>query len=120
MDKMPFLRAMALMVMAFAMARDLRAQQPVNALVAYQVSGLTSADRDQLALQADQGGVVKLTFACVPAGILVFEPVNGAARADLGTQVEGLITQRMGRANVVAATNDRQQLEALCATARNN
>jgi len=120
MDKKCFVRAMALLVVVFSMALELRAQRTGSDLVAYQVSGLTSAARDQLAQQAEQGGEVKLTYACVPAGILVFEPANGATRADLGRRVEGLITQFVGRSSLTPASTDRQQLEALCAAARNN
>ena len=99
MDKKCFVRAMALLVVVFSMALELRAQRTGSDLVAYQVSGLTSAARDQLAQQAEQGGEVKLTYACVPAGILVFEPANGATRADLGRRVESRKASRAHRQN---------------------
>jgi hypothetical protein len=119
MDTMHFARTLAFSALVLLTGSALFAQQPGTPAVAYVVSGLTASGRDQITHQVDQQGTVRLAYACVPAGILVFEPVNGSARADIKRQVEGIMATQLGRASITEITLDQQQLEAQCAALRN-
>lgn len=118
MDTTHLARIMALSAVVLLAGMVLHAQQPTDPPVAYVVSGLTASDRDSITRQVDQAGAVRLTYACVPAGILVFEPVSGPARTDVKHHVEGILASRFGRTALAETTLDRQQLESQCAALR--
>jgi len=119
MDNTFFARVAAFVALILVMVTGLRAQTPTTPSIAYQVSGLNPDMRDQLAQALHQQGIMRIAFACVPAGILVFEPLNGGLRADLQQQVEDLMSQYVGRSSIAVSTLDRNQLEAKCAGVRN-
>ncbi|MCC7501276.1 MAG: hypothetical protein IT229_02020 [Flavobacteriales bacterium] len=119
MDNTFFARIAAIVALTLAMVTGLKAQTATTPSIAYQVSGLSPDMRDQLAQALQQQGTMRIAFACVPAGILVFEPVNGGLRADLQQQVESLIAQHVGRSSITLSSLDRNQLEAQCAGVRN-
>lgn len=119
MDNTCFSRIAAIVALILVMVTGLKAQTTATPSIAYQLSGLSPEMRDQMAQTLQQQGTMRIAFACVPAGILVFEPVNGGLRADLQQQVESLIAQHVGRSSVTISSLDRNQLEAQCAGARN-
>lgn len=120
MDNTFFARVAAFVALILTMVTGLRAQHTATPAIAYQVGGLTSEIRDELVQELQQQGTMRIAFACVPAGILVFEPVNGGLRADHQQQVESFIAQRVGRSSITVSSLDRNQLEAQCAAARNH
>jgi hypothetical protein len=118
MDTTHFARTLAFTALVLLAGSSLHAQQPGTPSIAYVVSGLTASGRDQITQQVDQQGTVRLAYACVPAGILVFEPVNGGARTDIKRHVEGIMATQLGRSSITESTLDQQQLEAQCAALR--
>jgi hypothetical protein len=108
--------AALLLMLAYAGAR---AQSPAaNAPVTMQVTGLSSAMRDDLVRQASVLGL-RVEFACVPAGILVVSSTNGATRGALETQVSNVLRDRSSSATVNATNMTMEQAEQACANARN-
>ena len=88
--------------------------------VALRVDGLTSEERDQLNADLGQRGDLRISFACVPAGILILEPVAPDRSADsvramaAAALIHRLPAQR--RSEVALTLNEA---EALCSEARN-
>ncbi|HRH38528.1 MAG TPA: hypothetical protein PK760_09290, partial [Flavobacteriales bacterium] len=72
---MLFVWCLTLMVIATLVPKQLRAQAAAQAgqHFAVHVEGLTNEDRDAVQKQLHGRQDLKLVFACVPAGIMVFE-----------------------------------------------
>ena len=115
---MLFARIAAFVVLILVTATTTSAQQPATGSLAVLVSGLSPQTRDQIAHDLAVQGEVRIGYACVPAGILVFEAVNGAMRADLQQAIEDLLEQRVGRSNISVSALDQSQMEAQCAATR--
>jgi len=118
MEKMLFARIAAFVALILLTATTAPAQQPASGSLAVMVSGLSAQTRDQIAWDLAGRGEVRIAYACVPAGILVFEAVNGALRADLQQDINDLLDQRVGRSNISVSALDQVQLEAQCAATR--
>lgn len=99
---------------------DLHAQDassaPASTIV--QVEGLTAEQRD--ALQQDLRGRsdLKIVFACVPAGLLVFEHSGPAPKAELDQRALTLVRSHTSEANV-SAQRGTMDVERACALMRN-
>jgi hypothetical protein len=91
------------------------------AKVALHINNLTSEERDSLSNELRTHGDLRISFACVPAGILILEPVNSGRSAE---QVRALAASALiarlpaARRSEVALT--QAEAEALCAAARNH
>ena len=88
--------------------------------VALRVQGLTSEERDQLSADLGRRGDLRISFACVPAGILILEPVDGERSADsVRAMAATALIRRLPpqRRSEVALT--LTEAEALCSAARN-
>lgn len=99
---------------------DLKAQRPQEPAqgVVYRVEGLTSSMRDAIALELKQAKEHRLAYACVPAGILVFEAAE-ARRADELPQLALASMERHGaRGRATRLDMDRNAAEAACAALR--
>jgi hypothetical protein len=89
--------------------------------VALRVDGLTSEERDLLSADLGQRGDLRISFACVPAGILILEPVNPERTADsvramtAAALIHRLPAQR--RSEVALTMNEAEEL---CREARNH
>lgn len=106
---------------AFWGLRNGLAQSAANQRVALRVTDLTSQERDNLSLDLQERGDLRISFACVPAGILILEPINPERSADsvramaLGALITRLPAQR--RTEVALSLTEA---EDLCAAARNH
>ena len=95
--------------------------QTVAQRVALRVEGLTNEERDQLSSDLSQRGDLRISFACVPAGILILEPVSPDRSADSVRAMAGaalihrLPAQR--RSEMALTLNEAEEL---CSAARNN
>lgn len=106
----------------FTLSALLHAQSPVAAetRVALRVDGLTSEERDQISSDLRQRGDLRISFACVPAGILILEPVSPDRSADsiramaATALIRRLPAQR--RSEVALSLNEAEEL---CSAARN-
>ena len=96
------------------------AQAPLDRqAMTLQVRGLTAAMRDGLAQDLKQDGYYKIAFACVPAGILVLEPITNAGTRSATVSALPLVYQRIDRNTISTSELDRNAAEARCAEARN-
>lgn len=82
------------------------------------VTGLTSATRDAIARDLNTAGHTRIAFACVPAGILVLEPVHSASRQQVRDLTLSTIQQRAGSATITELPFSPQEAEAECAQVR--
>jgi hypothetical protein len=88
--------------------------------VALRVEGLTSEERDQLSTDLRQRGDLRISFACVPAGILILEPISPDRSADsVRAMAAAALIHRLPvqRRSEVALSLD--EAEELCSAARN-
>lgn len=92
-------------------------QVPDHSHKTYRIEGLTSNQRDELVKQLEADGDYRIAFACVPAGLLVVEPVNLGQALD-ASRIEELILPRSMRSTIRAVDMDLQTAEASCAAAR--
>lgn len=82
------------------------------------VTGLTSATRDAIASDLNTAGQARLAFACVPAGILILEPVNSGGRQQVRELTLPTIQQRVGSSQITELALSQQQAEEECAQVR--
>ena len=83
------------------------------------VTGLTSDTRDAIARDLARDNEVRLAYACVPAGILVFEPVHGGDRERTKLSAVPALEQLVRRQDLDESVIDRTRAEELCSQARN-
>jgi hypothetical protein len=97
------------------------AQSPVQESSAYtlRVEGLTSEHRDALQAQLKGRTDLRLVFACVPAGVLVFEPAPGEPKSSTAQRAMHLLDAQQMRSKREELTEGRAAAEAACAQARN-
>ncbi len=100
----------------------LHGQQATNlSRVALRVDGLTSEERDLLSNDLRQHGDLRISFACVPAGILILEPISADRSVDSVRAMAATALIRhlpADRRSEVPLT--LSEAEALCSTARNH
>lgn len=88
--------------------------------IALHVSNLTSDERDALNHDLNDRGDLRIVFACVPAGILILEPVNGERRADqVRTLAAAALNARIPTQRRSEATMSLEEAESRCSTVRN-
>lgn len=96
-------------------------QTPPTNSVALRVSDLTSEERDQLSNDLNANGALRISFACVPAGIIILEPVDpGRSANSVRALAAAALIHRLPaerRSEVSMTTHDA---EDLCAAARNH
>lgn len=85
--------------------------------VTLKVRGLTSDGRDAIARSL--GTDLRLAFACVPAGILVFEAEGSRDRGALREQALDRAQQHVRRQDITELNIGRAEAEEQCAQARN-
>jgi hypothetical protein len=115
-------RLLVTIVTVFVLSLNhLCAQAPadVPACMTVKVKGLTSAGRDAIARSLDPSTGVRLAFACVPAGILVFEGEGARDRSTVREQAMQRATQHVRRQDITELNIGRQEAEEQCAVARN-
>lgn len=97
------------------------AQAPTDATASMtvKVKGLTSEGRDAIVRSLDPAAGVRLVFACVPAGILVFEGESLRDRNAVREQALQRSAQHVRRQDVTEVNISRQEAEEQCAEARN-
>ena len=91
---------------------------PAVASAIFVVDGLTADMRDGLQRDLATRNDLKLVFACVPAGILVFEGHTGS-HEQLYDRLTPVLEQRISRQRIVMLDTGRSSVEQQCAEARN-
>lgn len=83
------------------------------------VEGLTSATRDDLSRELKHSGEMEIAFACIPAGIIVFEARKGQSKTQLEAGSRLLLSRRSSGSNARNLNRSLAQAEAACEQARN-
>lgn len=83
------------------------------------IEGLTSKDRDALQAMLKGRTDLRLVFACVPAGLLVFEPEPGEPKSAAVQRAMHLLDAQHLRSNREELAGGLAAAEAACAQARN-
>jgi hypothetical protein len=98
-----------------------QAQSAEAAAIGLHINGLTSAERDALAQDLDTQGELHVSFACVPAGILVLEGTGRTVSTPERRQAAlHAVRQRIAAARISEEQLTLSTAEALCAEARNH
>lgn len=88
--------------------------------VALRVDGLTSEERDQLSADLVQRGDLRISFACVPAGILILEPISPDRSADsVRAMAATALIHRLPVQRRSEVALSLSEAEELCSEARN-
>lgn len=88
--------------------------------VALRVDGLTAQERDQLSADLGERGDLRISFACVPAGILILEPVSPDRSADsVRAMAAAALIQRLPAQRRSEVSLSLSEAEELCSAARN-
>lgn len=107
------------LVLAIGASNGARAQsEPLANTYALRVADLTSEERDAIALDLSTDGNVRMVFACVPAGIMVFSPEQNAGQP-LRVRAMATVSSRTQAQRITEMPMDLHQAEAACANARN-
>lgn len=85
---------------------------------ALRIAGLTSEDRDDLRTVLNGRDDLKLVFACVPAGVLVFEPAPGETKQHALQRARPLLEAKAGRSRWEELPGGLAEAEAECNNAR--
>lgn len=83
------------------------------------IEGLTNEHRDALQAQLKGRSDLRLVFACVPAGVLVFEPAPGEPKSSAAQRAMHLLDAQQLLSKREELTDGRAAAEAACAQARN-
>ncbi len=120
---MKTLLARSLPLLVFLFLADLLVGQAPGSdpsRVALRVDGLTHEERDQLSIDLQERGDLRISFACVPAGILILEPIDPERAAD---SVRAMAATALIRRLPAQRRNEMalsiHEAEALCETSRN-
>ena len=88
--------------------------QSAGHTVTIQIADLTSEDRDGINRHLATRNDLRLVFACIPAGILVFETTDRESGA-----LQELLRHHIPRDRAQFVPMDRESAENSCAQARN-
>ncbi len=94
--------------------------QTASGRVALRVNGLTNEERDLLSNDLQEHGDLRISFACVPAGVLILEPVNQDRSADsVRALAATALIRRLPPSRRTEVPLSLSEAEALCSEARN-
>ena len=95
--------------------------QETTSRVALRITSLTSEERDALSRDLTDGGELRIAFACVPAGILIVEPItHDRSAASVRAMAASALIRRLPVARRTDIHLTQAEAEALCAEARHN
>ncbi|MFN3876223.1 MAG: hypothetical protein ACK4L7_09980 [Flavobacteriales bacterium] len=86
---------------------------------AVRVQGLKSEDRDALQRDLNDRADLRLVFACVPAGVLVFEGAPAETRQQARQRALPMLEAKALQGRLEELAGGRVEAEAACANARN-
>ena len=114
-----FNRLLAASLLVFGLQQVGHAQTTEPSLYAVRVAGLTSEERDAVVHELAQTGEARMAFACVPAGVMVFEPTPNRNRDAVVLSVVNVLEARTHRERILEIPLSLADAEAACAEARN-
>ena len=110
-------RLLSLLLFAVFVVANTTGQAPATT-VTYQIDGLTAETRDGITRDLASTGGIQLVYACVPAGILVFQDDRPTPTA-LVDRLRPILEHRIARQRIRTSRATIGQLEQLCAEQRN-
>jgi hypothetical protein len=112
--------ALTVTVMA-AFPNNAPAQTPPthDGALVVKIKGLTAATRDAIARDIAPQGDLRLSYACVPAGILVLEPTGRTAQPAMRNLSMPVIERHARSRDITELSINKAQAEEQCAQARN-
>lgn len=114
-----FFRLLAALLLVLGLQKAGRSQATEPSTYAVRVADLTNEERDAVVHELALSGQARMAFACVPAGVMVFEPTphktHTAARLSATTALEA----RTHRERITEVPMSLADAEAACAEARN-
>ena len=110
-----FLHGLLALGLILAFQGQVHAQQQVG----LRITSLTSAERDSTARVVQASHDLRLIYACVPAGILIFATdARDATSATVRTQAEDMLLPVIGDGRVASATITLEAAEQACQNMR--
>ena len=107
-----------LLAFALLLAATTFCQDGQPATITFSIEGLTTEMRDGIARELTETSGLQLTFACVPAGILVFQG-NGDPAEIMQDRLSSIMEHRIARQRIRTIEVSRETVEEQCAEARN-
>ena len=98
-----------------------QAQAPatVPQRMAFHVEGMTAEERDAISVQLAEAGAFRIAYACVPAGIIVIEPIEGRPAGQAPVDHAALVRARIGTKVMTVDHRSMAELENDCLNVRN-
>ncbi len=93
--------------------------QPADRSYAVQVTGLNSELRDNLERELKGRTDLRLVYACVPAGVLVFEARNSESKQEARLRAQPLLEHKALLTRARELPGGQTEAEAACLQARN-
>lgn len=112
----------ALLSAILLIAQDAKAQVPsadFDGAFTVHIDGLTAQDRDAIQQRLGKRSDVKVVFACVPAGIMVFTSEGGAQKSITRQRAITALSQRVEASRITEMQQSIAESESACAQARN-
>ncbi len=113
------LRLVALLLLTSGLHQAVHAQASSPATYAVRVAALTSAERDAVVRDLTDNGSARLVFACVPAGVLVFEAAPQRTREAARASASSALQARTRPDRITELAMSLSEAEVACAEARN-
>lgn len=114
-----FIRLLAASLPVLGLQGAVHAQATGPSAYAARVAGLTSDERDAVVRELAHTGQARMVFACVPAGVMLFEPMPNRSRDAARMSAIAILEARAQRQRIAEVTMSLADAEAACAEARN-
>ncbi len=108
-----------LMMLGLLPGAKAQGQQATERTYSMRIANLTSEERDAIVSDLSKGSDARVVFACVPAGILVFEAAPSKDRAHARQATVARIAAHTRRERLIDGPASLAEAEAACANARN-
>ena len=113
-------RSLAIAALLLTLGTTSLLAQTTASRIALRVSQLTPDERDALNRDLIARGELRITYACVPAGIIIIEPVGQDRDADsVRAMAAAAIIRRLPADRRMEIPLTLTEAEALCSAARN-
>ncbi|MCB9165996.1 MAG: hypothetical protein H6595_00800 [Flavobacteriales bacterium] len=119
LDNMLNLRSLILLLLVIGSGpKPLLAQSGTSSSrLVLHITGLTATERDAIAEDLQAEGTAQVTYACVPAGIIVITLVQGAGALQRSTTLLS-VDRTIPAARITESTDDQASIEAQCQATR--
>lgn len=110
---------LGILLMLNLLSAKAQSQQANDRTYSMRIANLTSEERDAIVSDLSKGSDARVVFACVPAGIMVFEAAPTKDRIQARQATVARIEARTRRERLNDGPASLAEAEAACANARN-